>query len=513
MANPSDDPFEFDFYISANRKNAAALEVAQVLQEAGYSTYLPARKAEETEADRIAANRSTALVLILTKDTEQAHIDLNDLLNSLSVGNNERRVIIFQFEECEVASLIDHGFIVNLASLHEFRDRKRHILASVEELPRPARASIEIASNSKTEPRGSEPVAPRRAPRIDSFTEEHGVVAPQLTETPPRPQREALNALSEDIASHPISPAPPVSPTPPRVRHAPLPQPADARVAEVRAEHRTEPRVQAQPAAAEPSAADESLAEMAQRLEAASCKPKATASPAPPEAYIPRMPAAPAPAPPEPRALSVRHGIDELQTTAEAPARDDPLESLEAITGYRKERKKKRKTLEKDIVECGVSYPTRVAIDIPFVIDVLIYRQAERWSAIELALKANPDNDQFRFAGATEVTRGTTLSVTLALPWHTEPQAQTVCWNGETTSVSFRVVPTKAYSTRAVHGLCKIAVDGLTIGQVFFQMKVDQNGVTDDWRMAHARFVQSAFASYASKDRRRVLARFRESKS
>ena len=42
--------------------------------------------------------------------------------------------------------------------------------------------------------------ATRRAPRIDSFAEEHGVIPPPLTEAPPRPQREALNALAEDIA-------------------------------------------------------------------------------------------------------------------------------------------------------------------------------------------------------------------------------------------------------------------------------------------------------------------------
>jgi hypothetical protein len=64
MNNPSDDHSEFDFYISANRESAAAQEVDQVLREAGYSVYFPERNNEEAEADRIAAKRSEAIVLI-----------------------------------------------------------------------------------------------------------------------------------------------------------------------------------------------------------------------------------------------------------------------------------------------------------------------------------------------------------------------------------------------------------------------------------------------------------------
>ncbi len=157
-----------------------------------------------------------------------------------------------------------------------------------------------------------QPEPPRRAPRIDAFPEEHGGVPPLRTEpsprpqsgeTPPRPQRDALNALAEDIASHPAPPPPPINPLPPRPRPAvpPRPQPAEPR-AEVRIEPRPEPRVQAPPVASEPSAADQSLAEMAQRLEAALRKPKA-APPAPaPEKLDEAEPAAPPPSPP-PRAV------------------------------------------------------------------------------------------------------------------------------------------------------------------------------------------------------------------
>jgi hypothetical protein len=130
MNNPSDDS-ELDFYISANRENPAARELEEILEASGYSTFVPARKHEEAEADRIAANRSKAIVFILTRDSEQTKIDLDDLLNVLSVGDDERRVIIFQFEESEFASLLDRDFIINLVGLNS-QDRNLRVLASVE---------------------------------------------------------------------------------------------------------------------------------------------------------------------------------------------------------------------------------------------------------------------------------------------------------------------------------------------------------------------------------------------
>jgi hypothetical protein len=88
---------------------------------------------------------------------------------------------------------------------------------------------------------------------------------PPLPMPPPRPQREALSALADDLADHPVAPVPataPTAPVPPRNRAAPTPRP--------------EPRVPAPPANNETAdLADQSLAEMAQRLEAALRKPKA----------------------------------------------------------------------------------------------------------------------------------------------------------------------------------------------------------------------------------------------
>ena len=141
-------------------------------------------------------------------------------------------------------------------------------------LPRPALPealprAIPLPDNSGANgawPLQPEPIAPpRQAPRIEAMPEEPP--APPHAEPPPRPQqRETLAGLADEIATRPVPPAP-------RGRPGGA---ARSRPAEPRAE----PRMPAgRPAEAEPAAnADQSLADMAQRLEAALRKPKSAAA-------------------------------------------------------------------------------------------------------------------------------------------------------------------------------------------------------------------------------------------
>jgi hypothetical protein len=152
-----------------------------------------------------------------------------------------------------------------------------------------------------------------------------------------------------------------------------------------------------------------------------------------------------------------------------------------------------------------VSHPTNVMSGVAFIVDVLIYRQDDRPLAIKRA--AELENEGFRSAGAAELSRGTKLTITLELPWPTDPASQIINWNGSISNASFRVLPNKSVPTASVYGCCRISVDGLTIGQVFFRLKVDTSDASDDRQISRAQAVKSAFASYASPDRRRVLAR------
>ncbi len=144
----------------------------------------------------------------------------------------------------------------------------------------------ELASNGGSwplQPESSTPATgaalPRRVSRIESGADEAAGLPPPI-DTPSR-TRESLTSLADDLAANPLAPAAPnlsIAPAPSRSRSTPPGRPLPA---EGRAEHRPDPRNGGQPTSPEAiAAADKTLAEMAQRLEAALRKPKATEAPA-----------------------------------------------------------------------------------------------------------------------------------------------------------------------------------------------------------------------------------------
>lgn len=116
------DSPEFDFYISATSKSDVAQEVAGVLRDAGYSIYLPERK-DEAETKRFAASKSKAFVLPLMNDNQQSQF-LADILNFAPLGIAEGRVVVIQFEDCELAGLIDPNLITDLSGLTDSKSSK-----------------------------------------------------------------------------------------------------------------------------------------------------------------------------------------------------------------------------------------------------------------------------------------------------------------------------------------------------------------------------------------------------
>ncbi|MFY9692920.1 MAG: flagellar biosynthesis protein FliO, partial [Xanthobacteraceae bacterium] len=167
--------------------------------------------------------------------------------------------------------------------------------AGIEALPR----AIPLPENGNGQGGGSWPLQPepasqaRPAPRIEPLPDELTRSFPLPAEPPSRPQRDTLAALADELSTRP---------TPPRNRPAaravvdePLPEQRNEPRQEARVEPRPEPRVESRPEPrkpmAQPAAApipappappiapgpaaeaagapDQSLADMAQRLEAA----------------------------------------------------------------------------------------------------------------------------------------------------------------------------------------------------------------------------------------------------
>ncbi|HTC05132.1 MAG TPA: flagellar biosynthesis protein FliO [Xanthobacteraceae bacterium] len=151
--------------------------------------------------------------------------------------------------------------------------------AAVEPLPR----AIPLPDNGN----GSWPLQPdvitppppaRPAPKIEPATEEAPAwpLQPQSDTPPARPQRDTLAALADELSARPTPP--PARVRTPAPARAPLEARAEPRVVEPRPEPRA-PAVQPAPTPtpADTAAADQSLAEMAHRLEAALRKPNAPA--------------------------------------------------------------------------------------------------------------------------------------------------------------------------------------------------------------------------------------------
>jgi hypothetical protein len=167
----------------------------------------------------------------------------------------------------------------------------------------------------------AEPAVPAAAPRVprnEPFSEEPAAwpLQPQA-EAQPRAPRDTLAALADELSTRPAAPqrARPQANRPqppelrPEMRAEPRQEPRQEQRQEPRAEPRQEPFPEPRVAAALPvasdvaAAADRSLAEMAQQLEAALRKPTAKPerseprAPAVPRAAAPSEPATPAPAP------------------------------------------------------------------------------------------------------------------------------------------------------------------------------------------------------------------------
>jgi len=169
------------------------------------------------------------------------------------------------------------------------------------------------------QPEPMTPPAPRSTPKFEPPAEEPaGIPLQPAAETPAKPPRDTLAALANELSARPAPPPRNRPPLPPRTPPA-----------EPRLESRSEPRMpapQPAPAPAETSAADQSLAEMAHRLEAALRKPTAPAAAAAPRTTPPaEQNASPEAAPPEPSPRAARLADPKAPRTEAKPNKSASL--------------------------------------------------------------------------------------------------------------------------------------------------------------------------------------------
>jgi nudix-type nucleoside diphosphatase (YffH/AdpP family) len=175
-----------------------------------------------------------------------------------------------------------------------------------------------------------------------------------------------------------------------------------------------------------------------------------------------------------------------------------------APTGARGSKEEGSTKLKREAVEFAVSNPSFVKCGVPFLVDAWAFLPEDRETAVGRAREPFGKDTRFRSGTSEMVMRGAKLKIELqAAPWSVEPAFQTMVWTGHVTNTSFRVRPDADVPNGIVHAVCKISLRRSRICEIHFDLAVGKT--QGDIRITPAKRL-AGFASYASKDRSRVLA-------
>lgn len=162
---------------------------------------------------------------------------------------------------------------------------------------------------------------------------------------------------------------------------------------------------------------------------------------------------------------------------------------------------------KEDAVEFAVSHPNGFKLHEPFKINAWIYQQALRDAAVSKAVELGHAAKDFHSGGATSILRGASLRVKVEVgSWQVVPSEQTATWSGGTTNLTFSVMPTSDLQGQTAVGICSFYLGAFRIGQLVFHVSSDPSK-RGEGTETRGRPYRKAFASYASPDRPKVLAR------
>ncbi|HOG47542.1 MAG TPA: toll/interleukin-1 receptor domain-containing protein, partial [Anaerolineae bacterium] len=167
----------------------------------------------------------------------------------------------------------------------------------------------------------------------------------------------------------------------------------------------------------------------------------------------------------------------------------------------------RREPASGDKVHFAATGPTAVAPGTSCIVAVWAHLEAQRQAMLERAMQAY-DHRAIGTKGAVTVTRGTSLTMRLALPsLIVEDPEETVEWNGEIIDATFQV----SVPADAKHGLrtgqVTVYAAGLRIARLHITLHVGPAGMKPRGLSEREERVRTAFASYADEDYDEVMAR------
>lgn len=161
-----------------------------------------------------------------------------------------------------------------------------------------------------------------------------------------------------------------------------------------------------------------------------------------------------------------------------------------------------------DEIEFAVSAPRTVMNSRSFILDVWAYFGSYKNEIKELAQRAQRDRAiHLRSKGPVKIERNTTLNVQIQIPDFNIALEDTIYWGGNTGNCTFEIKVPRKNKTGFYVGTATFNVGPLQIAKLHFDIEIGnviQKSVDITSRL---RLIKSAFASYASEDRNKVLGR------
>lgn len=165
-----------------------------------------------------------------------------------------------------------------------------------------------------------------------------------------------------------------------------------------------------------------------------------------------------------------------------------------------------------DRFEVAVYAQPVVAPDKPFVLEMFAFLSEHRDDAVQRARRGGL-NEELGSEGLIRASLDSLLTARLEFlnpGWVVDPPQKEFVWTGYVTNVQFVVTPPGSASPGVYVGRITMFADGLETGSVSFQIRVGKSVVPEtaaEELGSTVRVINSAFASYSSKDRPQVFTR------
>lgn len=205
--------------------------------------------------------------------------------------------------------------------------------------------------------------------------------------------------------------------------------------------------------------------------------------------------------------------IDHIKPVNDMTIRSSAL--LPTIEGRTGQTEKGKRTpvaasspLVTDQVHFSLVAPSMMVAGHSYVLDIMVHLAEQREQVLQRARESLGDNFRVKSKGGVRVERGSVLQLQLAIAGFEVQESQsTLIWNGELTNETFPVTVPPGAANGPHLGTVRISVNSLTIATLQFTLEVGPQTLPTVPVEVTERRYRSAFASYASEDRDRVLAR------